>query len=293
MECISVDNASRGWHAVRYKRAKFVVVEATSVYMSSLAAARADNFYRPPPESGVPGDGSNAAGKRAKGSKNKGVQVVRFEMPFDVWCGGCDSSIAQGVRFNAEKCRVGNYFSSTIWGFRMKAPCCKRVIEIHTNPKETDYDVVSGARRKASTMIHEKEGEGDIRDGDAGGDMGGKRGSGIAKLERSMMKERAIFEQRQDLERLKEISYDRYGEDVEKNRELRRSMRNARNEMRKRERRRDELGLSKEVALLPETALDRLRASAVVFQSRSRASTAKRRRDIMSTSIFGGEKRTG
>jgi hypothetical protein len=30
-------------------------------------------------------------------------------MPFNIWCGGCNSMIAKGVRFNAEKKQVGNY----------------------------------------------------------------------------------------------------------------------------------------------------------------------------------------
>lgn len=36
----------------------------------------------------------------------------RFEMPYHIWCGGCGSMIAQGVRFNAEKKQIGNYYST-------------------------------------------------------------------------------------------------------------------------------------------------------------------------------------
>lgn len=38
----------------------------------------------------------------------------RFEMPFNIWCGGCNSMIAKGVRFNAEKKQVGNYYSTKV-----------------------------------------------------------------------------------------------------------------------------------------------------------------------------------
>jgi hypothetical protein len=35
-------------------------------------------------------------------------------MPFKVWCEGCGSLIATGVRFNAEKKQIGNYFSTKV-----------------------------------------------------------------------------------------------------------------------------------------------------------------------------------
>lgn len=35
-------------------------------------------------------------------------------MPFHIWCGGCNSMIAKGVRFNAEKKQVGNYYSTKV-----------------------------------------------------------------------------------------------------------------------------------------------------------------------------------
>ena len=38
----------------------------------------------------------------------------RFEMPFNIWCGGCESMIAKGVRFNAEKKQVGTYYSTKV-----------------------------------------------------------------------------------------------------------------------------------------------------------------------------------
>ncbi|RWV84195.1 hypothetical protein GW17_00054111, partial [Ensete ventricosum] len=75
------------------------------------------------------------------------VHLCRFEMPFNVWCGGCNSMIAKGVRFNAEKKQVGNYYSTKvlenffycIWSFTMKSACCKHEIVIHTDPKNCEY----------------------------------------------------------------------------------------------------------------------------------------------------------
>lgn len=47
--------------------------------------------------------------------------AFRFEMPFNIWCGGCNSMIAKGVRFNAEKKQVGNYYSTKVcWSWLPK-----------------------------------------------------------------------------------------------------------------------------------------------------------------------------
>jgi coiled-coil domain-containing protein 130 len=128
--------------------------------MSSLAAARADNFYQPPewdPQR-ESRNGFQARGKakwqahplreRAKKLHTEGILVTRFEIPFDIWCSGCSSHIAKGVRFNADKTHAGKYLSSTIWAFRLKCPQCKRAIELRTDPRAGDFEVTEGARRK-------------------------------------------------------------------------------------------------------------------------------------------------
>ncbi|KAL5208716.1 hypothetical protein ABZP36_033151 [Zizania latifolia] len=120
--------------------------------MSSLAAARADNFYYPPEWSPKKGGlnkfhGQHALRERAR-KLDQGILIIRFEMPFNIWCGGCNSMIAKGVRFNAEKKQVGNYYSTKIWSFTMKSPCCKQEIVIQTDPKNTEYVIISGAQKK-------------------------------------------------------------------------------------------------------------------------------------------------
>ena len=69
-------------------------------------------------------------------------------MPFNVWCQGCQHLIGKGVRFNAEKKQIGNYHSTKIWSFSMRSPCCQTRIEVHTDPKNCEYQIVAGARRK-------------------------------------------------------------------------------------------------------------------------------------------------
>ena len=74
--------------------------------------------------------------------------TCRFEMPFNVWCDGCGHLIGKGVRFNAEKQEIGKYHSTKIWSFTMTAPCCQQRIEVQTDPKNAQYNVVSGGKQK-------------------------------------------------------------------------------------------------------------------------------------------------
>ncbi len=81
---------------------------------------------------------------------NQGILTVRFEMPFAVWCTTCPQPtlIAQGVRFNAEKKKVGSYYSSPIYSFRMTHAACGGTLEIRTDPQHTAYVVTEGGRKR-------------------------------------------------------------------------------------------------------------------------------------------------
>ncbi|XP_030638404.1 putative splicing factor YJU2B [Chanos chanos] len=69
-------------------------------------------------------------------------------MPYNIWCDGCKNHIGMGVRYNAEKKKVGNYYTTPIYRFRMKCHLCVNYIEMQTDPATCDYVIVSGARRK-------------------------------------------------------------------------------------------------------------------------------------------------
>ena len=101
----------------------------------------------PPDETGRPTN----LNKQHKNNKPRGAPTVRFEMPFAIWCTTCkphETIIGQGVRFNAEKKRVGNYFSTPVFSFRMRHTACGGWIEIRTDPKNTAYVVTEGARKR-------------------------------------------------------------------------------------------------------------------------------------------------
>eukprot|EP01068_Selenidium_serpulae_P003929 Selendium_serpulae@DN3346_c0_g1_i2.p1 len=123
--------------------------------MSSLAAVQADGFYHPPeyrPEHGSINKfrNSHPLGDRAK-KIGQGILVIRFEMPFKVWCLGCNAITAKGVRFNAEKKCVGNYFTTKIWEFSMKCYHCDTRYKIRTDPEACEYKLIDGLRMKVET----------------------------------------------------------------------------------------------------------------------------------------------
>lgn len=75
--------------------------------MSTLAAARADNFYYPKNWDPTKGSlnkfkKSHPLGSRANKMK-QGIITIRYEVPFHIRCTKCKNMIAKGVRFNAEK----------------------------------------------------------------------------------------------------------------------------------------------------------------------------------------------
>ena len=126
--------------------------------MSSLAAVQADGYYSPPdwtPDGGSKSLRATVGTKGAKaavGKKNAKLKppqkTIRFEMPFDVGCVNCDTTIGKGVRFNATKQSVGKYHSTTVWAFGMKTTCCGTVVEIRTNPQKSDFDLVKGVKKR-------------------------------------------------------------------------------------------------------------------------------------------------
>ncbi|XP_043442693.1 coiled-coil domain-containing protein 130 isoform X4 [Prionailurus bengalensis] len=79
---------------------------------------------------------------------SQGILIIRFEMPYNIWCDGCKNHIGMGVRYNAEKKKVGNYYTTPIYRFRMKCHLCVNYIEMQTDPANCDYVIVSGAQRR-------------------------------------------------------------------------------------------------------------------------------------------------
>ncbi|CAH1764585.1 7597_t:CDS:2 [Entrophospora sp. SA101] len=113
------------------------------------------NKYYPPDWEPEKGSVNKFVGKHPLGDRarkiDQGILIVRFELPYNIWCEGCGKHVGKGVRYNAEKKKVGNYYSTPIYSFRMKCHLCDNWIEIQTDPKNSEYVVVSGARQKVET----------------------------------------------------------------------------------------------------------------------------------------------
>ena len=224
--------------------------------------------YVPPDQEGLI-SGNKLQGKHALGARankiSQGILTVRFEMPYPIWCTSCPKPaiIGQGVRFNAEKKKVGNYYSSPIYSFRMKHVACGGWIEIRTDPKNTAYVVTEGARKR--NLGEDKVEEGDVKilteeEREA------RRGNAFAALEGKVEDKQRLEHSKKRLEELQELS-EQWEDPYEQNRRLRAAFRKGRKEREK------EAGvaaalqekMSLGLDLLPENEEDARRAGFVDF----------------------------
>ncbi|XP_012060627.1 PREDICTED: coiled-coil domain-containing protein 130 homolog [Atta cephalotes] len=117
-----------------------------------MGERKGTNLYYPPdydPHAGGLNKflGTHALRERAR-KIHMGILIIRFEMPYNIWCNGCGNHIGMGVRYNAEKKKIGMYYSTPLYQFRMKCHLCDNHFEIKTDPANLDYIIVSGARRQ-------------------------------------------------------------------------------------------------------------------------------------------------
>ena len=147
----------------------------------------------------------------------------RFELPFNIWCSGCDRHLARGVRFNAEKKQIGKYYSTAILSFRMKCPSCSNWIEIHTNPKISEYQVVEGGSRKNEDFTAEEAGiEGTRLSGEESEKL---ESNPFFRLEHEAKDQRRAKEQLPRLQSLQEAKYFVCKDDWAASKEARKSFR--------------------------------------------------------------------
>lgn len=252
--------------------------------MSSLAAARADNFYYPPewtPDQGSLNKfhGQHALRERAR-KLDQGILIIRFEMPFNVWCDGCNNMIGKGVRFNAEKKQVGNYYSTKIWSFTMKSPCCKNEIVIHTDPKNCEYVIIRGAVKKTEDF--------DIEDAETfalpADEERGKLSDPFYRLEHQEGDLQKKKEAEPVLERLQRFSDARHSDDYSLNRALRAQLRGQKKRVAEEEAACRKKGLA--IRLLPAAKEDTAAAAQVKFPTKFDRNRKDKRALINAASIF-------
>ncbi|ERF70467.1 hypothetical protein EPUS_04745 [Endocarpon pusillum Z07020] len=210
----------------------------------------------------------HSLGSRARKLKTEGILTVRFECPFPFWCTICqpEQIIGQGVRFNAEKKKVGNYYSTPIWSFRFKHNVCGGWIEVRTDPKNTEYVVVEGGRRRDEGR--EKVLEGEIDVGVSEEEKARlERDGAFGAVEKKIVDKQALQGQGKRLEELEERSRRDWNDPYERSRALRRDFRVGRRDRKEGEKRGEELQekFSLGVEMVEEQKEDAVRAGLVEF----------------------------
>ena len=291
--------------------------------MSTLAATKADGFYYPPdwtPEGGSASlarkfNKNGSLGKRAN-KLHEGKLTVRFEMPYNVGCRRCGQTIARGVRFNAEKRVVGKYHSTPIYAFTMLTSCCANQLEIHTDPKDAEYVIVSGADRRiggagAATRYNDHvkgldaEGTTEIelqsreeRDAMMADPMGRlERTVGMVRAAEDGDDPSASGRAPPTFIELRDQSKNRWKDDYEANRTLRRAMRGQRKEIKALREEGKRLNLAEHIKLLPRSEEDaheareafrRRRGPVLHIAGPSAPRSGATRAEIEASSIFSG-----
>lgn len=169
----------------------------------------------------------HALGARAAKLRTEGVLVVRFEMPYAIWCATCPrpTVIGQGVRFNAEKRRAGHYYTTPIFTFRFRHAACGGAIEMRTDPQNTAYVVVSGATRRDTG--HDKQDQ-ELEGGvpiltDA--EREALRSNAFASLEKTINDREQLRESSRRIDGLQDVAARQWADPYALNQKLRRSFR--------------------------------------------------------------------
>ncbi|PGH31764.1 coiled-coil domain-containing protein 130 [[Emmonsia] crescens] len=193
--------------------------------------------YVPPDQEGLT-TGNKLANKHPLGSRARhlhttGELTVRFEMPFAVWCSTCKPAdsvlIGQGVRFNALKKRVGSYYSTPIYSFRMKHTVCGGWIEIRTDPQNTAYVVTEGGRRRDTGELekggYEEDGEITLRISHGAGAGDSAEKDAFSKLEGKVADQKRVMTEKARMEELRKRQGRDWEDPYEQSRRLRRAFR--------------------------------------------------------------------
>ena len=244
--------------------------------------------YVPPEHEGMT-SANKLAGKHALGNRGRkagqGILTIRFEMPFAVWCTSCpkETIIGQGVRFNAEKKKVGNYYSSPIFSFRMKHIPCGGWIEIQTDPKNTAYVVTEGGKKRDTGEDRVLEGDIEIRTEEEKERL---RQDAFAALEVTIENRAEAKAQKTEIDQLLEFKDKSWDDTYAANRKLRRAFRAERKVREKAQANTAALqdAMSLGLDILDETEEDRKRAAQIEFGTVEDSDVLRK---VTSRSIFG------
>ncbi|KAI0453836.1 hypothetical protein F5B21DRAFT_269296 [Xylaria acuta] len=217
----------------------------------------------------------HALGARASKLRTEGILTVRFEMPFSVWCGTCSKPtlIGQGVRFNAEKKKVGAYHSTPIWSFRMRHTECGGAIEIRTDPASAEYVVAEGGTRrdtgddKDDSLVTSRHLVGGLGEIQTTKEKDALRNDAFARLEKTIEDRGVLIERTHRIAELEDASHRAWEDPYAQNRRLRAAFRAGRKAREKEAASTEELQerMSLGIDLVPATEEDARRAALVDF----------------------------
>ncbi|XP_016991502.1 coiled-coil domain-containing protein 130 homolog [Drosophila rhopaloa] len=237
-----------------------------------MGERKGQNKYYPPDYDPKKGglnkfQGTHALRERAR-KIHLGIIIIRFEMPYNIWCDGCKNHIGMGVRYNAEKTKVGMYYTTPIFKFRMKCHLCDNHFEIQTDPGNLDYVILSGARRQENrwdplqneqVVPETKEVQKRLFD------------DAMYKLEHQAKDAKAAADAKPVLQKLVERNMSVWDDSYMANCRLRAEFRHQKQEI-KGQQEQDRQLLAKsslDIALLPETSQDREMAALMKLQTKS------------------------
>ncbi|KAL7748543.1 Protein saf4 [Sorochytrium milnesiophthora] len=231
--------------------------------------------------------GKHPLGDRARKLKSHGVLVVRFELPFNIWCLGCNNHIGMGVRYNAEKKKIGNYYSTPILSFRMKCHLCDNWFEIQTDPQNTQYVVTEGAKQKVEEYDPDDAEVPRLKD-DAEKEKLAE--NGFYRLEHAVKDAKVAQDVKTSLMQLKELTDEQWEDDFTLNQKLRTKFRRQKkaDAIEAQEGRAIAQRIGTSMAILPETEEDRIRAKLAQFSDKAQRSALKRKLAVQQSSIFDG-----
>lgn len=260
-----------------------------------MAERKATNKYYPPEWDPSKGSinkfqGSHPLRERAR-KLDQGILIIRFELPFNIWCNGCNNHVGMGVRYNAQKSKVGMYYTTPLYKFRMKCHLCDNHFEIQNDPKNLDYIILNGAKRQEGRWDPTENEQIEV-DKDVAKKI---KLDPMFKLEHDTIDKNKAEQNKNIIENLEQFQ-DRWKDDYSINRTLRSKFRTKKNEL-KTVASNDVKLLKKSslpinLRLLKETDEDRKVAKLMKLQSNTTPEQRKlhKRKQIMNESIFGKSK---
>eukprot|EP01135_Chromosphaera_perkinsii_P010524 Nk52_evm34s2152 gene=Nk52_evmTU34s2152 len=164
-----------------------------------MADRKATNKYYPPDWDPSQGSintyrGQHPLRDRARKLASEGILIVRFELPFNVVCGGCGGYLGAGTRYNAEKWQKEGekYYSTPIWRFRMKCRRCPNYFVIKTDPKNSEYEIIEGARRREEDFDEKEIGLAFTGRVEEIEEMGQRKGNAMLRLDHEITGKKKI-----------------------------------------------------------------------------------------------------